>query len=150
MIVSGDDPVSKGAHRFEVFTGAGKRRDWPPEVKASIVAECYTGREGVSAVARRHGLDPSQVYAWRRDLRKQLEAEGVIVPPTEPGAPSFVPAVVEPSVAADTVAKRRPRRRRRATEAAGELEIDGVAVKIGRGADASVIAAVIEALKATR
>ena len=72
MIISGDDPVSKGAQRFEVFTGAGKRRDWPPEVKASIVAECYSGQEGVSAVARRHGLDPSQVYAWRRDLRKRL------------------------------------------------------------------------------
>ena len=31
-----------------------------------------------------------------------------------------------------------------------ELEIDGVAVKISRGADVGVIAAVIEALKATR
>ena len=40
MIIPGDDPVSKGAQRFEVFTGAGRRRDWPPEVKASIVAEC--------------------------------------------------------------------------------------------------------------
>ncbi|MBB3376971.1 hypothetical protein FHT48_004432 [Novosphingobium sp. BK280] len=46
--------------------------------------------------------------------------------------------------------KRRPHRRRRSTGAAVELEIDGVAVKIGRGADAGVIAAVIEALKATR
>src|SRR3546814_7440598 len=44
----------------------------------------------------------------------------------------------------------RGRRRRRPTVSAVELEIDGVAVKIGRGADAAVIAAVIEALKATR
>lgn len=151
MIISGDDPVSRGAQRFEVFTSAGKRREWPPEVKASIVAECYSGREGVSAVARRHGLDPSQVYAWRRDLRKQLEAEGVTVPPTEPEVPSFVPAVVEPDVSADTAPKRRPGRvRRRATEAAVELEIDGVAVKIGRGADAGTITAVIGALRAPR
>ncbi|PUE89278.1 IS66 family insertion sequence hypothetical protein, partial [Xanthomonas hortorum pv. hederae] len=42
MIISGDAPVSKGAQRFEVFTGSGKRREWPPEVKASIVAECYS------------------------------------------------------------------------------------------------------------
>ena len=150
MIISGDDPVSKGAQRFEVFTGAGKRREWPPEVKASIVAECYSGLEGVSAVARRHGLDPSQVYAWRRDLRKQLEAAGVVLPATEPEVPSFVPAIVEANATADSAPKRRPRRRRRSTGAAVELEIDGVAVKIGRGADASVIAAVIEALKATR
>lgn len=70
MIISGDDPASKGAQRFEVFTGAGKRRDWPPEVKASIVAECYSGREGVSAVARRHGLDPPMVaYVYAADRR---------------------------------------------------------------------------------
>ena len=150
MIISGDAPVSKGAQRFEVFTGAGRRREWPPEVKASIVAECYSGLEGVSAVARRHGLDPSQVYAWRRDLRKQLEAAGVVLPSTEPEVPSFVFAIVEANVTANSAPKRRTRRRHRSTGAAVELEIDGVAVKIGRGADASVIAAVIEALKATR
>jgi transposase len=119
-------------------------------VKASIVAECYSGREGVSAVARRHGLDPSQVYAWRRDLRKRLEAEGVILPSTGPETPAFVPAVIEPSVTPDPVPARRARRRRRAKGAAVELEIDGVAVKIGHGTDAGTIAAVIEALKATR
>ena len=150
MIISGDDPVSRGAQRFEVFTGAGKRREWPPEVKASIVAECYSGRDGVSAVARRHGLDPSQVYAWRRDLRKRLEAEGVILPSAEPEAVAFVPAVIDPSAVPDPAPTRRPRRRRRTAAAAVELEIDGVAVKIGRGADAGVIAAVIEALKAQR
>lgn len=150
MIISGDDPVSKGAQRFEVFTGAGKRRDWPPEVKASIVAECYSGREGVSAVARRHGLDPSQVYAWRRDLRKRLEAEGVVLPLSEPEAVAFVPAVIEPSAVPDPAPTRRLRRRRRTAATAVELEIDGVAVKIGRGADAGVISAVIEALRATR
>lgn len=150
MMISGDDPVSKGAQRFEVFTGAGKRREWPPEVKASIVAECYSGREGVSAVARRHGLDPSQIYAWRKDLHKQLAAAGVILPAMEPDAPQFVPAVIEPVAVADGPPVRRPRRRRRTAGAAVELEIDGVAVKIGRGADAGMIAAVIEALKATR
>lgn len=150
MIISSDDPVSKGAQRFEVFTGAGKRRDWPPEVKASIVAECYSGREGVSAVARRHGLDPSQVYAWRRDLRKRLEAEGVVLPLAEPEAVAFVPAVIEPSAVPDPTPTRCPRRRRRTVAAAVELEIDGVAVKIGRGADAGLISAVIEALRATR
>jgi transposase len=31
MIISGDDPVSKGAQRFEVFTGAGKRREGRPK-----------------------------------------------------------------------------------------------------------------------
>ena len=150
MIISGDDPVSKGAQRFEVFTGAGKRRDWPPEVKASIVAECYSGREGVSAVARRHGLDPSQVYAWRRDLRDRLEAEGVSLPSARQQAHAFVPAVVEFAAPPDPSPARRARKRRRSKASAVELEIDGVAVKIGRGADAGMIAAVIEALRSTR
>lgn len=150
MIISGDDPVSRGAQRFEVFTGVGKRREWPPEVKASIVAECYSGCEGVSAVARRHGLDPSQVYAWRRDLRQRLEAGGVVVPSAEPERPTFVPAVIEPSATPDPVPARRARRRRRVKGAAVELEIDGVTVKISHGADAGMIAAVIEVLKATR
>ena len=150
MTMPYDDAGTSGVQRFEVFTGAGKRRDWPPEVKASIVAECYSGREGVSAVARRHGLDPSQVYAWRRDLRKRLEAEGVVLPLAEPEAVAFVPAVIEPSAVPDPAPTRRLRRRRRTAAAAVELEIDGVAVKIGRGADAGVISAVIEALRATR
>jgi len=147
MIISGDDPVCRGAQRFEVFTGAGKRREWPPEVKVSIVAECYTGREGVSAVARRHGLDPSQLYVWRRDLRKQFENEGLAFPSAAPDAAAFVPAVIEPGAAPYPTPVPRARR---ATAAAVELEIDGVAVKIARGADAGVISAVIEALKATR
>lgn len=150
MITSGDDPVSRGAQRFEVFTGAGKRREWPPEVKVSIVAECYTGREGVSAVARRHGLDPSQLYVWRRDLRKQFENEGLAFPSAAPEAAAFVPVVIEPGAVQDLAPVRRALRRRRATAAAVELEIDGVAVKIARGADAGVISAVIEALKAPR
>ena len=150
MIIPCDDPVSKGAQRFEIFTGKGKRRDWPPEVKASIVAECYAGVERIGAVARRHGLDPSQVYAWRKDLRKQLEDQAQAFPLAEPATATFVPAVVEPATRPDPAPTRRTRRRRHSTVAAVELEIDGVAVKIARGADASVIGAVIEALKAQR
>lgn len=35
-IISGDDPVSKGIRRFELFAGAGKRHDWSYVEKASI------------------------------------------------------------------------------------------------------------------
>ncbi len=150
-MITSDDPVSKGSQRFEIFTGAGKRRDWPLDVKAAIVAECCSGREGVSAVARRHGLDPSQVYAWRKDLLRQLNDDKLAVPSTDADVTAFVPAVIESGgVPNPAPARRTSRRRRRAANAAVELEIDGVAVKIARGADAGVIAAVIEALKATR
>lgn len=130
--------------RFEVFTGAGRRRDWPPEVKASILAESFSGQETVCSVARRHGMSPSQLFTWRRQLRKQMESQGAAVP-------AFVPAIVDVAPAEEPAAAiQRPKKRRRSKASAVELEIDGVAVKISRGADAGVIAAVIEALRATR
>lgn len=149
MKMSCDDAGTSEVQRFEVFTGAGKRRDWRPEVKASIVAESYSGAETACAVARRHGLSPSQLFTWRREFRQRLEAQGLTLPMTTTPSPSFVPAVIDPVPASDPapVAKR-PRKRRRSTAGAVELEIDGVAVKIARGADVGVIAAVIEALKA--
>lgn len=82
---------------------------------------------------------------------KQLADRGLTLPMAPAQAASFVPAVIEPAPSGDPVATaRRPRRRRRSQPSPVELEIDGVAVKIARGADAHVIAAVIEALKATR
>ena len=147
MTMSCDDAGTSGVQRFEVFTGAGRRRDWPDEVRASIVAESYSGRETVSAVARRHALSPSQLFTWRRELRKQMEERGV---PLQAG-PVFVPAVVEAAADVEPVpAARRSNKPRRSKVSAVELEIDGVAVKINRGADTGMIAAVIEALKATR
>ena len=59
----------------------------------------------------------------------------------------FVPAVIEPEPPPSLVPVKRSKPRRRGTTAAVELEIDGVAVKIARGADAAVISAVIDALK---
>lgn len=144
MTMSYDDAGTSRAMRFEVFTGAGRRRDWPPEVKASILAESFSGQETVCSVARRHGMSPSQLFTWRRQLRKQMESQSAAVP-------TFVPAIVDVGPAEEPApTMQRPKRRRRSKASAVELEIDGVAVKISRGADAGVIAAVIEALRATR
>ena len=147
MTMSCDDAGTSGVKRFEVFTGVGRRRDWPDDVKASIVAESFSGRETVCAVARRHALSPSQLFTWRRELRKQMEERGVLLR----AAPVFVPAVVEAAPVDEPIPTAlRPNKRRRPKASAVELEIDGVAVKISRGADVGVIAAVIEALKAPR
>ena len=164
MTMSGDDVSTSVVQRFEVFTGAGTRREWPADLKASIVAESYSGRETVCAVARRHGLAPGQLFTWRRHFRDQLQAQGLAVPTVGQFSvgdavslaarvppPSFVPAVVDPLGASDPLpASRRRRKRRRLNAGTVELEIDGVSVTIGRGADAEVIGAVIDALRATR
>lgn len=130
--------VDVPVQRFEVFTGAGRRRDWSDEEKDQILAESYSGEMSVSAVARRHGLSPGQLFTWRRQVREQRE-------PTVP--PLFVPAVI------DRAAEPPPSRRKTTTKqavaiAAIELEIGGAIVRIASGTDSATIAAVIQALKA--
>jgi transposase len=55
-------PKSEPVRRLEVFTGVGRRRAWTAEQKLRIVAESYANGETVSAVPRRHGLTPQQLF----------------------------------------------------------------------------------------
>jgi transposase len=84
------DPNVGDVRRIEVITGAGRRRRWPADVKARIVAESFSGEVPASEVARRHGIRPQQLFGWRRELRA-----GHLMPAREP-VPSFVPIVAEP------------------------------------------------------
>jgi transposase len=130
--------------RFEVFTGSGRRREWSLEEKARIVAESYATDETVCAVARRYALSPQQLFTWRRAARQPL-AEATA------SESLFVPAVVA-APTPEPAAKRPPRiQKRKAARDAGviELEIDGAAMRVGRGADSKTVAAMIRALKAT-
>lgn len=130
--------------RFEVFTGTGRRRNWPPEEKARIVAESYEAGETVSTVARRYALSPQQLFAWRRAARRAA-------PSTTTLESLFVPAVVAAPPPEPAAKRPTGRRKQKAVRDAGliELEIDGIAMRVGRGADARTVAAVIRALKAT-
>ncbi|NLF29298.1 MAG: transposase [Planctomycetes bacterium] len=132
MSNSGFTLMPEPARRIEVFTGAGRRRNWSSEAKAMIVAESYAGSETVCAVARRHGLTPQQLFTWRR-LARQAGMEA---------AATFVPAVLAPAPALASKPDRR-----RSTAAAIELEIAGVVVRVADGADAATVATVIRALK---
>ena len=55
--------------RFEVITGAERRRRWSEDEKAVIVAESLDAETSISAVARRHGLHLNQLFCWRRQFR---------------------------------------------------------------------------------
>ncbi|WP_233475819.1 transposase [Bradyrhizobium brasilense] len=59
------------ADRFE---GAPRqlRRRWSDEFKAQVAAEAMEPGASVSAIARRIGIHPSQLFAWRRDARAEL------------------------------------------------------------------------------
>jgi len=47
------------------------RRRWSDEFKAQAVAEAMQPGASVSAIARRIGVDPSQLFTWRRNARQQ-------------------------------------------------------------------------------
>ncbi len=57
-----------GFHRIAVIEGSARRR-YLPEEKARIVAESFDPAVSVSAVAHRHGINPNQLFTWRRQLR---------------------------------------------------------------------------------
>ncbi len=140
-----DDVTSAGeVRRIEVFTGSGPRRRWSAEEKARIVAESYAGAGTVCDVARRHGLAPTQLFTWRREAR---------LPTEPPSASMFAPVLVEgpalPVASPPPEPKPRPKKTRERTGGI-ELEIDGVVVRVGRGAEVRTVAAVIKALKAQR
>lgn len=147
---SGHGASPEPIRRFEVLTGVGRRRSFSVDEKLTLVAQ-MEGCANISELARRHDLRPSQLFTWRRELRyAAAAAQGARQSRPDP---MFVPAVIEPEPVPEPARAAKPRRARRARAAAApavELEIDGVAVRIARGADAGVIAAVIDALKTAR
>ncbi len=139
-----DNAITKPVHRLEVFTGAGRRRTWGDEDKARIVAEIIASGESVSAVARRHGLSPRQLFGWRRELQASRSAL------SRAEELQFVPAVLEVAPSSPSVRRQRKMPRAQIEPGAGmiEVEIDGVTVRVGRGADAKTVRAVLRTLKA--
>jgi transposase len=130
------DPKPLQVRRLEVLTGVGSRRRWSQDDKARIVEESLAHGATVSDVARRHDIRPQQLFGWRREMR---------IADPEP-AMTFVPALVE----APAKLERSQPRPGRAGRGDIELEIDGVVVRVCRGAEAKTVAAVIKALKAPR
>jgi transposase len=124
--------------RAEVITELGRRRRWSADAKAEIMLEALAPGAVVSEVARRRDVRPQQLFGWLREARSAPEA------PTR-----FVPVVIEP-VEATPVAATPKKRRKRSAGGGIEVEIDGVTVRIGRGAETRTVAAVIQALKAGR
>ncbi len=135
-------PEPTAVRRLEVITGTGRRRRFSADDKARIVEETLVAGAVVSEVARRHGLSPQQLFGWRRQARWPAVAD-------TDAAPQFVPAVVETALPEGTMRRQRKRTRQvDRTSGSIEVEIEGVTVRIGRGAEAKTVAAVLRALKA--
>jgi transposase len=122
--------------RLEVISGTGRRRRFSADDKARVVEETLAPGAVISEVARRHGLTPQQVFTWRRQARQTAI--------TSSETPSFVPAVVDARLPARAAQRGRTRSRRvERTSGIVEVEIDGVTVRIWRGAEAKTVAVVL-------
>lgn len=58
--------------QVEVFRGQARRR-WSDEDKRRLVTETLAPGATVHGVARRHGVNTSQLFTWRKQLRLELE-----------------------------------------------------------------------------
>jgi len=127
---------SVGVRRLEVITGIGGRRSWSREDKARITAESFATGSNVSAVARRYGLRPQQVYAWRRLAR----SGSLALPAEEIG---FVPivAAVGDATPVSTTTPLCPDRI--------EIELGGTVIRVTPGTDWRHLRDVLRAVKAT-
>src|SRR4051812_45953133 len=113
--------------RIEVITGVGRRRRWTDGEKAWIVAESLDPATTTSAVARRYGLHPSQLFVWRQQLAAAAAARG---------APGFVPVVVAEDAPAPA-----------GTAGRIEIALGPAVVRVGADVDAAALRRVLEAVR---
>lgn len=117
------DPKGVGFHEVTVIDGSARWRRWSREEKARIVAESLDPVVSVSAVARGHGLNPNQLFTWRRQFCGEIALWAVDGGDTTHPAPT-------PSC--------RPI----------ELLVAGVTVRVGEDVDAAALRRVLEVVRA--
>jgi transposase len=136
--VSTGFPSTKRCSRL---TGSGRGRAWSAEKKARILTESYESGDEVSAVARRHGLTPQQLFGWRRDVRRRSTRRQS----NDAAEMSFAPVLVETGgpQAVRPVAPSCP-------TATGTIEIalGAAVVRVGPGTDLATLTKVLRAVKA--
>ena len=76
------------------------RRRWSQELKAKILPEAFAPGANISAVARRYGLRPQQIFTWRQ---RALQSGVITGSAPESEQRAFLPVVVavEPSGSLD-------------------------------------------------
>jgi len=71
----------------EVITSVQRRRRWTPEEKRAMVEEAESPGMSVSAVARKYGIHPNQLFRWRRLMHEgalsAVKAGEQVVPASE-------------------------------------------------------------------
>ena len=72
---------------IEVITSVQRRRRWTPEEKRALLEEAEHPGSSVSAVARKYGVNPNQLFHWRKLMRESalfaVGADDHVVPASE-------------------------------------------------------------------
>ena len=116
--------------RVEVITGEAGRRRWPADEKARIQEETAAPGAVVSEVARRNGMAPQHLFAWRREAKQKASESGLAFTPvvlTADPPPSSSNAPSAPCI---------------------EIAIAGALIRVPPGADARVLSMILQTLKA--
>ena len=112
---------------------ADTRRRWSTEEKRAIVEEAARESRSVSRVARRHGISPSLLFRWRRELSESEQT------PASGSEPTFIPVAL-PAPAMD----RAPQ-----SERCGIIEIElvgGRRIRVDASVDVKVLKRVVDLL----
>ena len=127
--MDGNSRTGPDAAHEAVAGSGGRRRRWPDELKARLVAESHADGTKAGEVARRAGLHPSCLSQWRRQAR-----EGALAMP-DAGGVDFVEVEVAAAPAPDP-------------DAGGWVEIvhGGTAIRLGGETPAERIAGIVHAL----
>jgi transposase len=121
--------------RVEIFHERSRRR-WAEADKRRLVAETLAPGATVHGVARRHGVNTSQLFTWRKRLRVG------IAPGTEPAVAGFAAVTIAPSCAAPSMETVEPM-----SSSLIEIElVGGDRVRISGAPDPAVVAAALRAL----
>ena len=155
--------------RIELITGAARRRRWSSDEKARIVVESLRPGTNISDVARRNGLSPQQLFAWRRRAHALFQEDADQAPDDQPattvvrqsarrkephverpeigaGAPAFAPVVI---AASSPPPSSLPLSSQPAPSTGGRIEItigDAVVRIIGQ-VEAAMLIAVLRAVR---
>ena len=110
-----------------------------------IVAETLAPGVNISEIARRHEINPQQLFGWRKRFRG--EAEGLLASGDKcPGHPSFAPVLIEAPAQPQTCPTP-PAKADDTGESAIEVTVGGATLRIRGAADAKTLALVLKALK---
>jgi len=141
MFDHSDDTTVRRPRRVEVITGPERRRDWSDAEKIAIVARALEPGVNVSEIARRHDINPQQLFGWRRRWRS--EAEALIAAQRASAASMFAPVVIETPAVCPQSAVAAP-----VEPGTIEISVGATTVCIRGAADAKTLAVVLKALRA--